>query len=123
MPWLKHPYRHTASEMEDLSYPPSGGRVKLVLLGILLPALILHTGLTAWFSEEAVWFGQGNSDIEVKGATAKSLGVVYSCVGLFCHFRWCWGLVPVYRVYHTGTVVSLLGIITGMAFAAWHAFF
>ncbi len=121
MAWLENPHRHTSHDMENLAYPPSGGWVKLVLLGILLPAVIIHAGVTAWITEQAIWFGDG-ADIEVKGATAKSLGVVYGCVGLFCHFRWCWGLIPVYRVYHPGTVFSLLGILTGMGFAVWHAF-
>lgn len=122
MKWLGNPYRHTAREAEDFSYPPSGGRAKLVLLGIVLPAWILYYGVGAWISGHAIWFGNGNSDIEVQGATAKSLGFAYASIGLFCHFRWCWGLVPVYRVFHIGTVFSLLGILGGFGCAAFHAF-
>lgn len=122
MNWLGNPYRHTAREMEDFSHPPSGGRVKLVLLGILLPAAIVWYGVDAWISGQTVWFGEGNTDLEVKGPTAKSLGVAYASVGLFCHFRWCWGLLPIYRVFEIGTVLSLLGFLGGFGCALFHAF-
>lgn len=122
MKWFENPYRHTASEAEDLSYPPSGGRTKLILLGIVLPLIILYFGIQAWVTEEAVWFGRRNTDIEVRGHTAKALGVVYSSVGLFCHFRWFWGLIPVYRVFEIGTVISLLGVLGGLGFGAYYLF-
>ena len=122
MKWFENPHRHTASEAEDLSYPPSGGWTKLVILGIVLPLIILYFGIQAWITEEAVWFGHRNSDIEVHGKTAKALGVVYSSVGLFCHFRWFWGLIPVYHVFEIGTVISLLGVLVGLGFGAYYLF-
>ncbi|MEY3895164.1 MAG: hypothetical protein RLZZ214_683 [Verrucomicrobiota bacterium] len=122
MKWLENPYRHTANEAEDFSYPPSGGRVKLVVLGILLPLVVAYFGVDAWITEEAVWFGRGNADMEVHGRTAKSLGVAYTSVGLFCHFRWFWGLLPVYRVFEVGTVISLLGFLGGLAFGVYYLF-
>jgi hypothetical protein len=122
MKWLENPYRHAASEAEDLSYPPSGGRVKLVLLGIFLPLIVIYFGAHAWITEEAIWFGRRDSNIEVHGPTARSLAVVYTSIGLFCHFRWFWGLIPVYRVFEIGTVISLLGILGGLVCGAYYLF-
>lgn len=122
MNWMGNPYRHTATEAEDLSYPPNGGRTKMILLGIILPLVIWYFGVHAWITEEATWFGRGSSDIVVHGPTAKSLGVAYTSVGLFCHFRWFWGLLPVYRVFEIGTVLSLLGFLVAICFGAYFLF-
>jgi hypothetical protein len=122
MNWSENPNRHTASDAEDLAYPPSGGRVKLVILGILLPLGVVYFGVQAWWSEEAIWFGNRGSDLVVRGATAKSLGVAYTSVGLFCHFRWFWGLLPVYRVFEVGTVLSLMGFLGALIAGVYHLF-
>ncbi len=120
MKWFENPHRDTASEIEDLAYPPSGGRVKLVILGVILPLVVVYFGVQAWLTEEAIWFGNRGSDMVVHGATAKSLGVAYTSIGLFCHFRWFWGLLPVYRVFEVGTVVSLVGFLGGLVFGVYH---
>lgn len=120
MKWLENPYRHTANEAEDFAYPPSGGRVKLVLLGIIMPLVIVYFGVHAWLIEEAIWFGSRGSDIVVHGPTAKSLGVAYTSIGLFCHFRWFWGLLPVYRVFEIGTVVSIVSFLGGLCCGVYH---
>lgn len=108
-------------EAEALSYPPPGGRVKLLLLGVLLPLIIGYFGIKAWVTEEAVWFGR-NSNMIVHGQVAKGLAVTYISVCLFCHFRWYWGLKPVYRVYEIGTIVSLLAFLGSIAYAAYMLF-
>lgn len=46
--------------------------------------------------------------------------VVYASVGLFCHFRWLWGLIPVYRVFEIGTTISLLGVLGGILFGMYY---
>jgi len=120
--WNENPNRHTATDVEDLAYPPSGGRVKLVLLGIILPLAIIHFGVQAWTSEKATWFGNQGSSIVVHGATAKSLAISHISAALFCHFRWFWGLIPVYRAFEIGTVISLLGILGGIFSALYFAF-
>jgi hypothetical protein len=114
MKWLENPYRHTASDAEDLSYPPSGGRVKLVLFGSILPLVIIYFGAQAWITEEAIWFASRGSVIEVHGPTAKTLGIFFTSIGLFCHIRWFWGLLGFYRVFEVGTVISLISILIGL---------
>jgi len=40
-----------------------------------------------------------------------AMSVGYAFLGLFCHFRWFWGLVPHYLIFRMGTILSLLGIL------------
>ena len=122
MNWLGNSDYDSADEVESLSYPPSGGRVKLILLGLVLPLVIGYFGIRAWITEEAVWFGNRNSNITVHGRAAQALAVTYVSAALFCHFRWYWGLVPVYRVFEIGTAVSLIGVIGGFGFGAYYLF-
>jgi len=122
MDWMGNPYRQTANEAEDLSNPPSGGRLKLILLGVVLPMVIGYFSVKAWVNEEAIWFGSRGHDMVVHGQTARALAVTYLSVGLFCHFRWCWGLIPVWRVFEIGTVVSLLGFLGGLGYAVYTLF-
>ena len=37
MNWNKDRNRHSLDDIEDLAYPPTGGRGKIILLGVLLP--------------------------------------------------------------------------------------
>jgi hypothetical protein len=122
MKWLENPYRYTANEAEDLAYPPSGGRVKLVILGILLPLVVAYFGVHAWITEEAIWLGRGSWDMVVHGRAAKSLGVAYTSIGLFCHFRWFWGLLSFYRVFEIGTVISLLCFLGALCLGVYYLF-
>lgn len=122
MKWLIDLNRHAANDIEDLAYPPSGGRWKLVILGLVLPAVILHFGVKAWTTEEAIWFGHRGYNLVVHGQAAKALGVTYTSIGLFCHSRWFWGLLPNFRVYEVGTVISLIGFLGGLLFGVYFVF-
>ena len=109
-------------EIQDLAYTPSGGLAKMIALGIILPAVLVYFGVHAWLREEAIWLGSRGANVEVEGNAAKSLAVVYASVGLLCHFRWFWGLLPVWRVFEIGTAVSLVGIIGGLICAVYYVF-
>ena len=122
MVWRRNVHRDTAEGIEDLAYPPTGGLPHLILFGIVTPLIIGYFGIKAWVTEEAIWFGSRQSDMIVRGATARGLAIVYTSVATFFHFRWCWGLIPVYRVYHFGMILSLLGILSGMGYAFYAAF-
>lgn len=95
-------------EFENLAYPPAGGRIKLLLLGILLPAVILRIACRAWLTQEAWWPGRQGSGVTVHGESAQAIAIVYLCVAAFVHFRWCWGLLQWDRTFQAGTVCSLL---------------
>ena len=105
---------------ECLAYPPEGGgRVRMWLLGVLVPLVIGYFSVRDWVTGEAIWIGRGGSDMAVCGRAAKGLAITYLCVGLFCHFRWWWGLRGNYRVFEIGTVVSLLGFLGGLLWGIW----
>lgn len=111
MGWLDNPFRHTAAEAENFAYPPGGGRGKLIALGIILPVgILIHAG-NIWITREAYWPGQHGSGMTVTGDAARAMGAGYAFLGLFCHFRWCWGLIPHYLTFRIGTTISLLGIL------------
>lgn len=121
MNWNKNPYRHTAYEAESLAYPPSGGKGKMALLGFILPVAIIYLGLANWFTQEAEWFGNRGS-VKIHAEAAKSMGALKICIALFCHFRYFWGLIPIYRVYQIGTTASLIGILCGFGAIFYHTF-
>ena len=119
MNWNKDVHRHALNDIEDLAYPPSGGRGKMVILGILLPAAIAYFAVNAWTSEEAIWFGRGSSDMTIKGDAARSMAITYLAVALFAHFRWFWGLLPSYRMFTVGIVLSMILGLGGCAGATY----
>ena len=80
----------------------------MILLGGLLPLWIAYRSWIAWTTEKAVWFGQGRSDMEVAGDTAKAIAICYLAAALFFHFRWFWGLWPSYRVFEIGIILSMI---------------
>lgn len=119
MNWNENPNRHTLGDIENLSYPPTGGRVKMVLLGGVLPLLIAYFAAKAWIDQEAIWFGRGNSDMTVKGDAARAMAICYLASALFSHFRWFWGLLPSYRVFSIGIVLSMILGLGGCAGATY----
>ncbi len=122
MGWNDNMNRNTVDDIEDLSYPPSGGRVKMIVLGILLPLVIGYFAARAWMTQEAVWLGERGATMIVKGVAAKALGVCYFGAAGFCHFRWFWGLVPAYRVFTIGIVLSMILGLGGCGTACYYVF-
>jgi hypothetical protein len=104
-------------DFEDFAYPPSGGRMKMVVLGIMLPGIITYFGTRAWWLEEAIWPGRGNSSIVVHGECARAMAVVYLSVAAFIHFRWFWGLIPADRTFQAGAVCSLFTFLGALIYA------
>jgi hypothetical protein len=111
MGWLDNLNRHTATKAENFAYPPNGGRGKLITLGIILPIGVLIYAVHIWITKEAYWPGRHSSGMSVTGDTARAMSVGYTFLSLFCHFRWCWGLIPHYLAFRIGTTISLLGIL------------
>ena len=96
-------------DSEDFAYPPNGGRVKLILLGCLIPGIIAWFAINAWLMKEAYWpGGRRGPGMTVRGEAAQAMAVMYLSVAGFFHFRWFWGLIQFDRVFQIGTVCSLL---------------
>jgi hypothetical protein len=97
-----------SDDFEDLAYPPEGGRVKLILLGLVVPGVIAYFAARAWVNQQAYWPGSRGSGMTVRGEAAQALAMAYMSIGAFMHFRWCWGLMSAHRTFQIGTVCSLL---------------
>lgn len=95
-------------DIEDLAYPPSGGKVKLILMGLIFPAIISYYGFYAWLDQKAYWPGRHGGGILVHGEAAKAMAIVYLSVATFIHFRWFWGMIQAYRVFQVGIACSIL---------------
>lgn len=96
-----------ASDTEGFAYPPTGGRIKLIVVGIILPGIVAYYGVNAWLSEQAYWHGRGGG-VTVRGESARAMAVLYMSVAGFIHFRWFWGLIQAERVFRIGMFSSLL---------------
>jgi hypothetical protein len=106
-----------AYDFEDLAYPPTGGRLKLILLGVVLPGIIAYFGIRAWILEEALWPGRRGSSMVIYGESAQAMGVVYLSVAALFHFRWVWGMLQAHRTFQAGTVCSLLAFLGALIYA------
>lgn len=95
-------------DAEDLGYMPAGGRLKLILLGVLLPGIIVWYGSQSWVHELAWWPARQGRDLVVRGEAAQAMAVVYCSVALFIHARWFWGLLQWERTFTAGTVMACL---------------
>ncbi len=122
MNWKDPVNRGTLSDIEDLAYPPSGGKWKMLSGGILLPLGIGYFAVRAWIDREAVWFGRNDINLDLKGEAARAMALCYLGAAAWAHFRWFWGLKPAWRVFTIGTVCSLVLILGGCGAACYHVF-
>lgn len=97
-----------AFDVEDFAYPPAGGRIKWIVVGMVIPAIIAHYAVNAWLSEAAYWPGGRSGGVTVRGESARAMAALYMSVASFIHFRWFWGLIQAARVFKIGTISSLL---------------
>ena len=91
--WTNKQHRSAFDDAEDLAYPPSGGRIKLWLLGVGLATIPIGYGVCCLKIGHAMLFGE-NSNLNVTGSGAFALGLSYIAIGLFMHAHWFWGLQP-----------------------------
>jgi len=105
-----------AFDTENFAYPPTGGTIKLIMVGIIFPGIIACYGVNAWLSEEAYWPGR-RGGVMVFGESARAMAVLYMSVGSFIHFRWFWGLIQAERVFKLGMVFSLLVFLGALIWA------
>jgi hypothetical protein len=107
--------------IEDLAFPPTGGQIKLALLGIALPGIIAYYGIHVWITEEAVWPVRRGFNMVSHGESAKAIAVVYLSTAAFFHFRWVWGLIQAHRIFYVGTVCSMVVFVGGLIYAIFTA--
>ena len=90
--WTNKVHRTAFDDAEDLAYAPSGGRVKMWLLGVGFALIPLGYGVL--FTGHARFFGRRGSHLDLDGSAAVALAIAYIAVGVFIHAHWFWGLHP-----------------------------
>ena len=83
--WTRNPYELDAEVADNLSHSPSGGRLKMWLLGVCLALIPLGDGVRCAMTGQARFFGRRGSHLDLDGTAAISLAIAYIAVGLFIH--------------------------------------
>lgn len=91
--WTNRDHRTAFDDAEDFAHSPSGGRLKMWLVGFGFAAIPFIYGLRCWWTGHAKFFGKGSA-LDLTGASATSMAVAYIAVGVFIHAHWFWGLHP-----------------------------
>jgi hypothetical protein len=92
--WTRNPYENDAKVAENLSHAPSGGRLKMWLLGVGLALIPIYCGIRCLQSGHATFFGSRGARLELSGPEAMTMAIAYIAVGVFIHAHWFWGLHP-----------------------------
>jgi hypothetical protein len=92
--WTNKDHRTAFNNAEDLAYSPTGGRIKMWLLGVGLALIPVWYGVHCLFTGHARLFGHSGSPLELNGSAAKALAISYIAIGGFIHAHWFWGLQP-----------------------------
>lgn len=108
--WTRNPYEDDVDLAENLSDSPSGGPVKMWLLGVVLALVPIGYGIHCLHSGHAILLGQ-NSNLDVTGSAAIALAIAYIAVGVFIHAHWFWGLSP-----KLGWLSPVLKVLATLAF-------
>lgn len=117
------PVRTVFGEAESLSGSPSGGRIKMWLLGFCLALIPICYGVHCLFAHEATLFGRGGSRLEFHDMSADTLAVAYIAVGLFIHAHWFWGIHPRLQPFSNfGKLLSLLVFLPTFGYAIYSIF-
>ena len=90
--WTNKQHRTAFDDTEDLAYAPSGGRIKMWLVGVGVALIPLSYGVHCLLTGETRFFGRSGSHLDLHGAAAVALAISYIAVGAFIHFHWFWGL-------------------------------
>ena len=97
-------------DIEEWNNPPTGGRGKMILLGIVLPLAIACFATKIWIDQETIWplkRGYGRYSV-VRNETARALAVCYFSIAAFAHSRWFWGMLPSERAFKYGMIGSMI---------------
>src|SRR5205809_7377596 len=78
--WTNKVHRTAFDDAEDLAYAPSGGRVKMWLLGVGLAAIPLGYGIQCLQTGHARFFGRRGSHLDLDGSAAVALAIAYIAV-------------------------------------------
>ena len=111
--WTNKEHRTALDDAEDLAYAPSGGCVKMWLLGVGLALIPTGYGIRCLQSGHATFFGSRGSQLDLDGSAAMSLAISYIAIGVFIHAHWFWGLQP--KLEPLSGILKLLAVLTFLA--------
>jgi len=92
--WTRNPHEIDVELAESLSHSPSGGRVKMWLLGFGFALVHIYYGIRCLQAGHTTFFGSRGSHLDLTGSSAVAMAIAYIAVGVFIHAHWFWGLHP-----------------------------
>jgi len=92
--WTRNPFETDAKIADSLSDSPSGGRLKMWLLGFGLAFIPIWYGIRCLQNGHTTFFGSRGTHLDLTGSAAVAMAVAYIAVGVFIHAHWFWGLHP-----------------------------
>jgi hypothetical protein len=107
--WTNKLHRTAFDDAEDLSYPPSGGRLKMWLFGVGLALIPIGYGIHCLRTGHARFFGDRGENLDLNGSAAIALAIAYLAIGGFIHAHWFWGLHP--RLEALGNLLKLVSVL------------
>lgn len=117
---------------ESLTEPPTGGKLKMWIVGVGFASLPFMYGCWCCFTGHAKTLNitmrgfqpiQRGFLMDLSGNSALSMGAILVSIGLFIHFQWFWGNHHfLYRWYEIGKYLSVLGVVISSALFALFMF-
>jgi hypothetical protein len=118
--WTRNLYETDADAVESLSHSPSGGHLKMWLVGVGFALIPIGYGIRCLQSGHATFFGRNGMDLDLTGSSAVAMAIAYIAVGVFIHAHWFWGLHPkLERLSPILKVLAVLVFLGGLGYTAY----
>ena len=118
--WTRNPYEIDVKVAEDLSYSPSGGRLKMWLLGVGLALFPIGYGIRCLHTGHTTFWGRRGENLDLTGSAAVAMAIAYIAAGVFIHAHWFWGLHPKLEAWSPVLkVLTVLVFLGGLGYSAY----
>lgn len=118
--WTRNPHEIDAEVADSLAHAPSGGRVKMWLLGFGVAILPVYYGIRCLQTGHTKLFGQNGSDLDLTGSPAVATAISYIAFGVFIHAHWFWGLHPKLEPFNPVLKVpAVLAFLGGLGYTGY----
>jgi hypothetical protein len=118
--WTRHPSETDDEIADSLSHSPSGGRLKMWLLGVGLALVPLCYAIHCLQTGHTTFFGRRGLNLDLTGSAAVAMAVAYIAVGVFIHAHWFWGLHP--KLEPLSPILKVLAVLVflgGLGYTAY----
>jgi len=118
--WTNKEHPTAFDDANDLAYAPSGGRVKVWLVGVGFALIPIVYGAKCLSAGQARFFGRNGSHLDLEGSGATALSLAYIGVGIFIHAHWFWGLHSRLEPWsYLLKIVAVSGFMGGFGYAIY----